>query len=97
MTDMTHTCPYGGIIEQHPQWPVSQGLSGPIYGPVSYGNWDCGKAGRLCDRCKQDRADRRTRALVRATLWQLSNTSIRMDAADIESLAISIIGGEGLE
>lgn len=28
--------------------------------------WDCGKNGWLCERCREDRADRRTRAIVRA-------------------------------
>ena len=41
----------------------------PYGGNVSPGpNWPCGLNGGLCHRCQQDRADRRTRAIVKAQL-----------------------------
>jgi len=61
-----HECPYGGVVEERPQWPVSATLDGPIYGPVAYARWPCGWAGRLCDCCREDRDDARSKSVCEA-------------------------------
>lgn len=61
----THECPYGGehaVASMMPGWP--DGVK-----------WNCGEVGWLCDRCKEDRADSRVRAL----LFALRDSDLRVD------------------
>lgn len=52
MTDTKHECPYGGASSFHLR-----------EGAVSVGRL-CGEHGWLCDRCKEDRADKRNERLI---------------------------------
>lgn len=67
------------------------------YGGIVPGGrvWDCGTAGGLCNRCQQDMANRRARAIVRAILQTCSHHEWSQD--DIENCVISILAGEELD
>lgn len=77
-----HDCPYGGVVEERPAWPYSATLDGPIYGPMAYATWPCGRAGRLCDRCREDRAD------DRAMADRIARDNMEQDRADARTRAL---------
>lgn len=86
MPDMKqHTCPYEG-------WHVVRTTDA---GRSNRSVLQCGDWGWLCDRCQQDRANRRARAIVRAILQTCSHHEWTQD--DIENCVISILAGEELD
>lgn len=83
-----HVCPYGGRAGRRPEDHFEE----PSHRHVLESWWDCGDHGWLCDRCQQDRADARTRAVVRAI------TAVLMCVSEDESAAKAdaILRQEGL-
>ena len=76
-----HQCPYGG--EQAALRVRTVPVEGQPMFETSWHQQSCGQGGWLCDRCREDRADARTRALVLATmLAELEGNDVQVAAVD---------------